>query len=165
MIVVADASPLIFLGKLRCLNLLHELFGRDIRIPRAVRDEVLCKGIDPIEEEVLQEFLGTCRVETVAHPKRFARAMSRADNEALTLALRCRADRLLCDESATRLMAEAEGVRPVGTLGVLLLAMRQGNLTPAVTRRHVDALVRDHGFRMGIDLYQAVVARIEQGTP
>lgn len=161
MIVVADASPIIFLGKIRCLQLLHELFGRDIRLPGAVRDELLPPDIDPAERGVLEEFLSACRVEAVPRPRRFARAMSRADNRALTLAIRCRADRLLCDESATRLMAEAEGIRPVGTLGVLLTALRRDILTPAKTRDHVDTLVRDHGFRIGVDLYQAVIAKIE----
>jgi predicted nucleic acid-binding protein len=159
-IVVADASPLIFLGKLRCLDLLHGLFGDDIRVPRAVRDELLPAGIDPAERAALDSFLASCHVEAVTRPRRFARAMSRADNEALTLAIRCRADRLLCDEATTRLMAEAEGVRPVGTLGILLLAMRTGRLTPAATRDHVDALVRDHGFRISVRLYQAVLTRI-----
>lgn len=160
MIVVADASPLIFLAKLRQLDLLHELFGNDIRLPQAVRDELLPAGTDPAEQTVLEEFIISCRIETVVRPKRFAVAMSSADNQALTLAIQCQADRLLCDESATRLMAEAEGIRPIGTLGILLLAMQRGNLTPAAARRAVDALVRDHGFRIGVDLYQAVLARI-----
>ncbi len=161
MIVVADASPLIFLAKLRHLNLLHELFGDDIRLPRAVRDELLPAGTDPAERTVLEEFLASCRIETVTHPKRFAGAMSRADNQALTLAIRCQADRLLCDESTIRLMAEAEGIRPIGTLGILLLSMQRGSLTPAATRQSVDTLVRDHGFRISVALYQAVLARIE----
>ncbi len=161
MIVVADASPLIFLAKLRHLNLVHDLFGDDIRLPRAVRNELLPAGTDPAERTVLETFLASCRIETVANPRRFAEAMSRADNQALTLAIRCKADRLLCDESTTRFMAEAEGIQPVGTLGILLLSMQRGLLTPAATQQSVDALVRDHGFRISVGLYQAVLARIE----
>jgi len=54
MIVVADASPLIFLAKIRRLALVPRLLGRDIRVPRAVRDEVLPPGVDPAEEDAAE---------------------------------------------------------------------------------------------------------------
>jgi predicted nucleic acid-binding protein len=56
MIVVADASPLIFLAKIRKLDLLHALFRQDIRLPRAVCREVVVPGMDPIELEVLEVY-------------------------------------------------------------------------------------------------------------
>ena len=130
MIVVADASPLIFLAKVRQLDLVHGLLGRDIRVPRAVHREVMAPGIDTVrvpravhrevmapgidtvEREALEPFLANCRIEAVPRPRRFASSMSAADNAALTLAVRCRASILLCDERATRIVAEAEGIRP-----------------------------------------------------
>ena len=72
MIVVADASPLIFLAKIRRLDRVHVLLGRDIRIPKAVRDEVVARPLDPAEEHVLNLFLDVCRVETVRRPRTFA---------------------------------------------------------------------------------------------
>ena len=36
MIVVSDASPLIFLARIRRLELIRGLLGRDIRVPGAV---------------------------------------------------------------------------------------------------------------------------------
>lgn len=162
MIVVADASPLIFLAKIRRLDCIHRLFGRDIRLPTLVRDEILVPGIDPAERRELLEFLDKCAVVTVRPPQRFAAAMSRADNAVLTLAVRDRAGILLCDERITRLMAEAEGIRPLGTLGILLGAMRKNLLAPSETKRLVDALIDSHGFRMGIQVYRAVLAEIER---
>ena len=161
MIVVADASPLIFLAKVRRLELICELLGGDIRIPRAVRAEVMAPGIDPAERDVLEAFLASCVIEAVPRPRSFASAMSRADNAALTLAVRRKADILLCDERVTRLMAETEGIRPLGTLGVLLRAGRRGLMQPAETRRVVDLLVATHGFRIGVELYQAALAQID----
>ena len=58
-------------------------------------------------------------------------------------------------------MAEAEGVRPLGTLGILLRAMRQDLISAYDTRFVIDLLIRSHGFRIGIELYQAVLAEIE----
>ncbi len=43
MLVVADASPLIFLGRLDLLHLLQSVYGR-VLVPTAVRDEVLGDG-------------------------------------------------------------------------------------------------------------------------
>ncbi len=162
MIVVADASPLIFLAKVRKLDLVCGLLGRDIRLPRAVHREVVAPGIDAVERETLESFLAHCRIEAVPRPRRFASCMSAADNAALTLAVRCRAGILLCDERATRIVAEAEGIRPLGTLGVLLRAMREEMLTRSEVRGTVDLLVRTHGFRIGVELYQAILAELDR---
>ena len=161
MIVVADASPLIFLGKIRRLSLLRELFAADILVPRAVCKEILAPAIEPAEHRVLEDFLHHCQIELVPRPASFARAMSAADNAVLTVAVRKRADVLLCDERLTRTMAETEGIRPLGTLGVLLQATHQSILSPDQARHLVDQLVQNHNFRIGVEVYQAVIAAIE----
>ena len=160
MIVVADASPLIFLAKIRQLDLIHALLGRDIRLPQAVRRELFAGPIDPVERDHLDEFLADCRIETVRRPRCFASAMSAADNAALTLALRCNADHLLCDERVTRSMAEIEGIRPLGTLGLLLRAVDKRLIPGAEARRLIDLLVSTHNFRIGVEVYQVVLARL-----
>lgn len=160
MIIVADASPLIFLGKIAQLDLIPSLFAGDVYLPASVRDEVLAAPITPAEERRLHDFLARCKVVKVANPEIFSAAMSHSDNEALTLAVRKRADLLLADERLMRHMAVVERIRPVGTLGILLLAMRKGLLTSAQTRQRIEELVRDHRFRIGIALYDAVMKAI-----
>ena len=157
MIIVADASPIIFLAKIRQLALVHKLLGRDVRVPDAVCRELLAPGIDPIEKEEIEGFLTKCGVDPVRRPRCFAKAMSAADNAALTLAVRSKADYLLCDERVTRAMAEMEGVRPMGTLGVLLRATRQKVISRKEARRLVDLLISAHNLRIGIEVYQAVL--------
>lgn len=157
MIVVADASPIIFLGKIRQLDLVTALLGRDIRIPRVVYGEVVVPGMDPAEKEAIERFVAGCRVEAVRNPRRFAAAMSDADDAALTLAVRCKADFLLCDDRVTRAMAALEGVRPLGTLGILLRARREGILTRADARRLLDFLIHSHNFRISVEVYQAAL--------
>jgi predicted nucleic acid-binding protein len=163
MTVVADASPLIFLGKIGQLELIPALFNGAVWIPSSVRDEVLAPPGSPAETRMLRAFLDRCEVVKVSHPTHFSSAMSHADNDALTLALRKHADLLLTDERLLRDMAVIEQIRPIGTLGVLLRAMRKGLLTAAETRRHIDALIRDHRFRIGIALYEAVLAHLAGG--
>lgn len=56
-------------------------------------------------------------------------------------------------------MAGAQGIRPLGKLGLLLGALRRGILAPKDPRHLLDALVGRHGFRMGIAVYQAALAQ------
>jgi len=86
--------------------------------------------------------------------------MSRSDNEALTLAVRRHADLLLADERLMRDMAVVEGIRPLGTLGILLLAMRKRLLNRKETHQLVEMLVRDHQFRISVALYDSVLSKI-----
>ncbi len=162
MTVVADASPLIFLGKVRRLVLLHHVLGDDIVVPQQIREEVLARPLDPAESDELHRFLATVRMERVDSPRDFVTGMSRADNAAMTLAVRLEAALLLTDDRTVRRLATVEGIRPLGTLGVLLLALRLGLVDRDEVRRLVDDLVRSHGFRIGVELYAAVIREIDR---
>ena len=161
MSVVSDASPLIFLAKVRRLDLMQKVLGNDVRVTQSVRNETLLHKVDPEEARILEAFFALCAVEDVRPQRRFALALSRADNDTLSLAVRCRAAMLVCDDRLLRAMAEAEGIRPLGTLGLVLRAMRKGLLSKSETRRLVDVPVRVHGFRISIEVYQSVVAQID----
>jgi predicted nucleic acid-binding protein len=160
MIVVADASPLIFLTKIRKLDLIQGLLGHDIRVPEAVHQELFAGSVDPVEQDHLNAFLADCVIAAVRRPRHFAAAMSSADNAALTLALRCKADILLCDDRITRSVSEIEGVRPLGTLGILLRAVDEDLIATGDARTMIDTLISAHDFRISIELYQAVLTRL-----
>ena len=161
MIVVADASPIIFLGKIDCLALIGRLFKGQVYLPQSACDEMLAPPLAPAEARSLQSFLARCRIEAVARPRQFATAMSQADHDALTLAVRRRADLLLADDRLMREMARVEHIRPMGTLGILLRAQAAGLHHASETRRLVDILIRRHSFRIGIEVYEAVLERID----
>lgn len=160
MSVVVDASPLIFLAKLRRLDLVPRVLGREIRVAESVRGEALSPRVDSREADVLTAFFARCSVETVRSHRRFAAALSQADNDTLALALRCRATLLLCDDRVVRAVAEAEGIRVLGTLGLLLRTMREKHISPSETRQSVDSLVRLHNFRVSVEVYQSALAQI-----
>ena len=165
MTTVADASPLIFLCKVGRLALIRDLLGAEILVPDAVRDEVLAPPIDPVEKAELERFLSGVRIEIVDRPRPFATGASRADNAALTLAVSMKAAVLLADDRLIRRIAMVEGIRPLGTLGVLLQAMRKGSLDRQHVRQIVDELVGSHRFRIGIELYAAVLREIDTHPP
>lgn len=157
MIVVADASPLIFLGKINKLDLINGLYGPDVRVPRSVVEEVITTDTDPVEKDRLKAFLDRGRAEIVRRPRAFAAAMSRADNDALTLAIRSKAHLLLCDDKLTRRMAEIEGIRPMGTLGILLNAAQQALISAQEARALLDQLIELHHFRISVAVYQTAI--------
>lgn len=160
MIIVADASPLIFLGKIGQLGLIRRLFPGTVLVPKSVRDEILAEPIAPAEEQVLAAFLKTCSVERVLKPKFHASGLSVPDNEALTMAVRHRASFLLSDDRLLRQMAVVEGIRPMGTLGILLRSMDKGMLTRGEARQLLEILIQQHRFRISIEVYDATLQRM-----
>ena len=67
---------------------------------------------------------------------------------------------MLSDERLLREMALIEGIRTVGTLGILLRGMEKSILTRPQARGTVELLIRKHGFRISIEVYEAVLSRI-----
>lgn len=113
------------------------------------------------EARALKDFFARCRIHPASKVPSVATALSAADNATLALAIRLKANRLLADDRILRAMAEAQGIRPLGTLGLLLGAHRREFLSPEESRRLLDALVSLHGFRIGIAVYQAALAQIQ----
>ena len=162
MIVVADASPLIFLAKIHQLDLIAALFPGEMIVPDVVGDEVLARPIPPHEQRLLAAFLQKCSIVRVARPRSFAQAMSDGDNAALTAGIRRHADLLLADDRLVRRMAQIENVRPMGTLGILIRAMKQKLLESAATREAIRTLIRSHGFRISVQVFEAVLSQIDE---
>ncbi|MDP6491029.1 MAG: DUF3368 domain-containing protein [Kiritimatiellia bacterium] len=57
-------------------------------------------------------------------------------------------------------MAEIEGIRPLGTLGILLRTARKKIISRKEARRLIDLLISTHHFRIGVEVYQAVLAEL-----
>lgn len=57
-------------------------------------------------------------------------------------------------------MSEIEGVRSLGTLGVLLRAVDRRLMPSGEAKELIDLLVGKHSFRIGVEVYQAVLARL-----
>ena len=167
MLVVADAAPLIFLGKIGMLSLIQELFSGEVVLPSVVRDEVIRPPLPPDEERTLLTFLQTCRVVEVDAPQRFATGLSVADNSVLTLAVRDRADLVVSDDGLLRRLAAMEQLRVIGTLGILLQACKNGRLESRQTSELLEELIQKHGFRISIEVYNAVLKEIRKpdGSP
>jgi predicted nucleic acid-binding protein len=145
--VVSNSSPLIALGRIGQLSLLPALMKK-IWIPPAVRLEVF--GTDPlpdwIEEQPLEQPLA---------PRMAATRLGPGEREAIALALELSASEVILDDLAARHLAASLGLRPIGTLGLLLRAKRRG-LIPQV-RSYMEALQKQE-FRISERLFSGILA-------
>ena len=154
MVLIADASPVIFLGKLRLLRLLGDLWPGTVVVPAAVRDEILAPSLPPDEERVLNAFLETCETVDIEQPPVYATALSHADNCVLAVAHEAQADLVVADDALLRRLADLEGFAVAGTIGVLTRACRAGLITPTAAINALDELVGTHGLRISTAVYQ-----------
>lgn len=147
---VVNASPRIALAKVGQLQLL-ERPGLLLLIPEAVRDEVAAGGeMDPARG-ALQAGFGGAPVAAMPDPDVLEWGLGKGETAVLTLA-RAGAAVAILDDAEARAAARAFGIRVMGTLGVVLLARRDGRINSAsqvlrALRRaglHLDeALLRD----------------------
>lgn len=135
--IVADASPLIVLAKLRRLSLLHDLYG-DVVIGPVVKAETLdagrvvrARGVEELEAALEDGWIQMVRL-TAAESARMQRLMNRSRlgaGEAESIALAgVRVLRLIVDDKEAWNVAAVQGVEHVGTTGVLLHAYRREHL-------------------------------------
>lgn len=130
MIVVSNATPLIALARIDQLDLLRNLFGTII-IPQAVYEEVVTGAPDrPGSVEVRQAGWIQTRSPTDQTKVDYLRAdLDPGEAETLVLAEELAASWVLLDESKARLAAQFLGLKFIGTIGILLLAKRMGQIT------------------------------------
>jgi predicted nucleic acid-binding protein len=150
-----DASSLIALDTAGALSVLREILGR-VAISREIEAEVF-NGRESAE---LREARGTW-IEVVpskGERKRWE-ALGLGTGEA-SLFLTPKEDRLVLDEIPARTVAEAEGRKYVGLLGLLIAAVGSGKLTRDRATEILRRLLRS-GFRLSADLYDAVLRDLE----
>ncbi len=129
--IVADASPLIVLAKLRHLRLLNDLYG-EVLIGPIVKAETIDAGqairardVEQIEAALEDGWLQTVRLTAQERDlmQRLTRRSRLDQGEAEAIALASvRGLRLIVDDKEARSVALAAGVQHLGTAGALLEA-------------------------------------------
>ena len=161
MIVLTDASPLIFLAKLDRLDLIGRLFGKDILVPSLVSEEVLLPPLPPGEELRLRRFLESAMIVKVGKSRKKSLSLSRADLAVYQLAIERKANYVLSDDKLLRALLATEGLVPLGTIGILMHAVNKELLTKEEARSGLDELIKKHNLRISIELFERVLEQLD----
>lgn len=143
MIVVSDTSPINYLTLVGHQDLLAALFG-EIAVPTSVLDE-LSHAAAPIE---VKRFLSARPrwlriIEPTVSSVAGLEHLDRGERDAILLGIALPADLLLIDEAKGRQAARSQGLKVIGTIGILDRAIRQG----LVDGPEVAAKLRVSSFR------------------
>lgn len=164
---VADATILIFLGKLDKLDRLRDRYG-SILIPEAIHEEVVVAGKEigardaTLVEAAIES--GWMVVEDVTVDPAVERFdLEDGETAALSLALERDCDLLLADEEAVREVARLLDLQPRGTLSVLFGELRDGEATFDEFVDAVEELV-DVGFYLDEAVYLEAIRKARQLT-
>lgn len=168
--IVSNSSPLIYLARIGALNLLPKLF-KSVLIPQSVKVEVVDKGLGVKAPDALaiKRVLETAdwpkAKELTAIQKSAAKKLSEntlidvTDGEAIILARDAKAPLLVDDREAVTL-SKLEDVKTIGTLGVIILAVKRRVLTKRRERKLVDVLV-DQGFYLDVEVYREAMSALK----
>lgn len=149
---VVDTSPLIFLSKLGYLYFLRMIF-QEVFMPKAVFRELSAKRDDVyhgIETLIEESFVLVEEVE----PEPALTNLHTGEAAALTLAKRLNCW-IVLDDSKARGIAMRDGLRVIGTVGLLKVMIRKG-LIEEKPEALFEKLVA-YGFRMKKGVFLAIL--------
>lgn len=163
MIVVSDTTPLISLLKINRINLLERLFG-EVMIPQAVFNELTVDDRFLLEAEQIrqQNFIIVKPInnpESVSILKRVT-GLDQGESEAIVMTDELKADLLLMDEAKGRNVSAQMGIKFMGTIGILMAAYDEQELTASEVKECVDGLQRA-GRHIGQRHYQMLLSRLK----
>lgn len=153
--IVSNTSPIIFLAKLRKLDLLFKCFG-SITLPEDVFNELQAK------KSLELEYINSCNsyFEIISLKTTMNLSLDPGETSAISLAVEKKAKLILLDDHTARVAAESLNLNAVGTLGILLFFLQKKiiNLREFKTLLH---LLIDNNFRISIEVYNEVLMLAE----
>jgi len=158
--VVSDADVLIHLSKLKKLSLLQSLY-KEVAVPDYVKSEILLKE-DTELEKAFNSFL---KVFAISKDK--AQDIAKRHNihvgeaHVKVLGEEMKATLFLSNERKVRKAAKEEGFAVVGTIGIILKAMKDGLIDRAEAASILEKL-KAQDFRIHLDILQKAIKAIKE---
>jgi len=153
--IISNATPLIYLAKIKRLSLLQDTFD-EVFIPEEAKIEVVDEGkklkkIDAnlVEKEISE---GWIKVQRTDKYMRLPIELDKGKIATLTLALDLEIKEVLIDEVSARTAAEILGLVPRGTIFVLLKALKMEKIDFDEFLEILDSLLEE-GFRLKEEVY------------
>lgn len=152
---VVDAGPLIFLAKLGRLNLL-EAMSDEIYIPAEVMAEICAKmdEASSILEDASKTWLQVQEVKNQDAVNLLLANLDLGEAALITLASALDADKILLDDLDARRYARRVGISAVGTIGLLLAARLQREISSI--KNEIERL-QQYGFWVSKSLIDEVL--------
>lgn len=171
-VVLCNAGPLMALGKLNRLDLLAGLFG-EVRIPRAVYDEVVTQGLARGAPDALTVRLFWERQQwpIVDVPEDLLSAyvpsvsLDPGEIEVLALVQSLANPLVLLDDEIARAEARRLKLRLCGTLGILVRAYRHGLLSFDQAELLVSEIAARTDIWIAARLCEQVLASLHRPSP
>lgn len=167
---VSNSTPLIYLSKLNHLWLLRELYDR-VRVPDLVLKEVLrgkkfgFEDAGVVERAEQEGWIKRVKVadeqgQQLAKLRDSFPQLSEADASAIILAKELE-DKFCLDDSIAVRAAETMGVNHIGTIGIILKAVKDEHIRKKKAREMVLSLP-DCGFYIAHDLLAEFLKKLDQ---
>lgn len=145
--MIINASPLIIFGKLNKISILVDIYN-NIKITNKVYEEVVLKGIDQNASDafIVKQHIDNKEIKVLNLDKKFLDVAKRielvynidvGEAETIALALQLNQKEIIIDEASAREAAKSFGVRPIGSLRILLIAY-QKNL---IRKEEINGLI------------------------
>lgn len=127
MLVVADSSALVALATCEGLEILLKIYD-DVKVPQSVFDEVVVSGKPHASalEKFLQKRITKVDISSLVLS---TGGLGQGELEAMALYKQLSADALLIDDHRAKAIAEFNEIHCIGTLGLLLLAKENQEIT------------------------------------
>ena len=130
--MIVNASPLIILGKLNKISILIKIYKK-LEITNKVYEEVVLKGIEQNASDafIAKQHIDNKEIKVFDLDKKFLDMASKiqliysidmGEAETIALALQSTQKEIIIDELAAREAARSFGIKPIGSLGILLTA-------------------------------------------
>ena len=157
--IVSNATPLIYLAKIKKYSLLKSLFDKII-ISQEVKIEIVDEGKKLkqqdallIEREIEDGFIEVMKVEKLLET---SLELDLGELSTLSLAKKLKIDEVLIDETLGRYAAGIIGLVPKGTLYVLLKNLKLKEITFDDFLNILNELL-ESGFRLKEEIYIKVI--------
>ena len=164
--IVSNATPLIYLAKTDKLNFLKAI-AEQVYIPNAVFQEVVIEGkrlgekdAYRVEKCIKQGWLTIHEVKNIMS---FDFPVHFGELEVISLAVQKGIKKVLIDDAKARSVADLAGLQPVGTLWVILQAVKNGMMNFDEFLSTLEDIIHS-GFYLKDEVYIKVIREARQLT-
>ena len=161
MAVVSNTSPILALSAIGHLEFLKAQFG-EVLIPEAVQAELKAetdfRGAINVRQAFKDGWLKVQSIENSHLAQALAMELDNGEAEAIALALDTEHNTILLDKADGRAKARARGLQPIGVLGILLRAKKDGEIDSLKT--NIASLRSEVGFFITDELERNILDQV-----